>query len=217
MLEHGTPEWRNDLKLAALTILCSITLIIFFSADDLVGAVLLRAIYFRYGTLLTLVLLASVVWIVMKWANIPLIGKLIGTSAFMLVAGPFLANPDIMFFAITFSILIVPIGLICFIPAALCAWLAIGIVAWTKGRFRDYLTEPLLIKLIIICPLLLAAYYASFRHVNSLDFTTIEHETIDTQNYYSVSRTSISSDVSSGIVQYKCNAISISCSEIKGK
>jgi hypothetical protein len=214
LLEYGALEWRSDLKLGLLTVCCCAAIILFFSTDDLVGAILLRAIYFRYGMIVALILLASLVFIFMKWAGVPLIGKVLGVGLFLIVASPFLANQSLVFFVTYFSTFITGIGLICFIPSAIVSWLGIAVYAWSRGWLRDYLTEPLLARVIIIGFLMFTIFYISLRYVQSLDFTLIEHQAVGTENFYSVSKTSISSDINDGIFRYKCNEISIFCHEV---
>ncbi len=152
----------------------------------------------------------------MKWAGIPLIGKVIGVGLFLIVVSPFLANHSLVFFVTYFSTFVIGIGVIFVIPAAILAWLGIALYAWMRGWLRDYLTEPLLIRVIIIGLVLFSVFYVSLRNIQSLDFTVTEHQRVGEDNFYSVNRTSISSDISSGIVHYKCNALSLFCKEISG-
>ncbi len=214
LLEYGTPEWRSDLKLALLTLVCCVAIIIFFGADNLLGAVILRGVYFRYGTFIA-VLLVGLAWlIILKWADTLIAIKLIGVSSFIILASLFSLSSKLVFLVSYTSGFVLSIGLVCFIPAAIISWLMLATGAVIKKGFKDYLTEPLLIRMIIICCLIFTACYVSVRFVQSLDFTVIDHRTVASENYYTINFTSVSSDISGGIVEYKCNEISILCHEI---
>jgi len=99
LLEYGGTEWRSDLKLALFTLICCVAIILFFSADSLVGAVLLRVIYFQYGTLVALILIAAVCFVFMSWAKLPLHLKLIGMGIYAVVVITilFLTSPKLLF------------------------------------------------------------------------------------------------------------------------
>lgn len=214
LLEYGGAEWRNDLKLAVLTIICCAGIILFFSADDLLGAVLLRVIYFRYGTLIATSLILWIWIIILKWATIPIEWKVIGTGFFIIIAGVILISDKLVLFISLLSGFILGVGLACFIPAAIASWLIFAIGSVIRGHFREYLTEPLLTRMIMICCLFFTACFVSVRFVQSQDFTIIDYQALNSENYYTVSFTSMSSDVSGGTAYYKCNTISVSCTEI---
>ncbi|MBI1282086.1 MAG: hypothetical protein GC179_28425 [Anaerolineaceae bacterium] len=214
LLEYGGAEWRSDLKLGLLTLFCCALTIIFFDSDNLLGAVLLQTIYFRYGMIVALVLLASLVFIFMKWIGIPFIGKVLGVVLFIVVASPFLANESLVFVVTYFLSFIFGIGAIFFVPAAIVAWIGVAVFACLRGWLSDYLTEPLLVRVIIICSLTLTSFYISFRYIQSLDFAVIEHQQIGADHFYTINKTSLSSGISSNIVHYKCNSISIGCMEV---
>lgn len=216
LVEDGGVEWRNDLKLAVLTMLCCAGIILFFSADDLLGAVLLRAIYFRYGTLVALILIAAVCFVFMSWAKLPLHLKLIGMGVYVFIAITilFLTSPKLLLLISYLAGFILGIGSLFFVPITVLIWVIIGIIAWIRGYFREYLTDPFLIRMFIVGFLIFTACYASVRYVQSLDFTIVDHNTIDGENFYTIRFTSVSSDASGGTAYYKCNTISASCTEV---
>jgi hypothetical protein len=216
LVDYGGVEWRNDLKLAALTVFWCTGLILFFSADSLVGAMLLRVIYFQYGTLVALILIAAICFVFMSWAKLPLHLKLIGIGVYVFVAITilFLTSPKLLLLISYLAGFILGIGSLFFVPITILIWVVIGIIAWIRGYFREYLTEPFLIRMFIAGLLIFTACYASVRYVQSLDFTIVDHKAIASENFYTISFTSVSSDVSGGMAYYKCNTISVSCTGV---
>lgn len=196
--------------------LCCAAIILFLNAATLVGAVLLRAIYFRYGMVIAIILLGVLLFIMMRWGSISFIKEVIGIGAYILIAVFILSESKLLLLVSIASYAVTFIGVYLFLPLLLFLWICIAIYSWKKGNLNRHLTELLFIRLLIAASLLIPAGYAAGQYAPSLDFTLIDHKSVGAENYYSVTRTSLSSDTTSGTitVQYKCNEISVFCHEV---
>lgn len=211
---YAPPEWRNDFKLTLATVFCCIVLLIFFSADTLFGAVLLRTVYFQYGPLIVVILLGIWCLAVMTWAHIPFKALVVVIGVYLGVAGLLLTSARFVFLASYLAGALLSFSLVCFIPITFVTWLGIGVIVSLRGYFREFITDALLIRIFISGLLIFTGCYIALRHIDSLDFKVVDYQVVGTENYYSVTFTSISSDTSDDRANYICNSISVSCKEI---
>jgi hypothetical protein len=193
----------------------SILLILFFSLDELIGATILRATYFQWGFIISVMLLACIVGVILYWAEQSAIIIVGGFALFVVLSGfIFAARPYWIFGVSYLAGFAVSIGLFCFIPASILAWIGMSVYAVIRGNLREYFYEPLLARSIIIGSLLFASCYTAAMFAKSSGFNVIEHHSSERANRYVVNYIDVSSGLSFQTAEYECNIVSISCKQV---
>ncbi len=196
-----------DRRLALFSALTALVIVVFFSLDELLGAIPIKTVYLSIGPLVQLLLVGVGLALGIGWKS-PLL--LFVIVALLPVLYALWENVGISWLVVT----LLGIGIFTLLPVVVVASVVIFIIGVIRREWRAMITHPVFTHSVTLLILLATIAYIFIVLFHAFVQRVVSYQALTSHTYYLSEWDILSSDVSAQIRLFECNSLSIDCREI---